>query len=768
MIFNDYTLHINFVNLRGMKSFKIRKIFKDISRISRVCTSVAVTSIFAMQSVAGANQPNQNSSRQDMNSGSVAGKLYVRDYKGFRVFEKSNTVLVMNKMSASTKSLVYSFGESVLSVTQTGNVTLFDLMMPGKNQRHHLLYKHQPGQKLKVGYYAVNRKRYYNSVMSGVSVGSEVCSNKPMWLPSEVKQILGALTEDGEMEVLKVNRSALSKIAFEDCPSDKDSDVVKRTTLNLLNNNAKTIFECLQTDKNVEALNKPEYQNLLNDINLLVARVVRLLPEDTSIKKNRDEQTGKNIYSKIKLEKSSQMEPSEQPRLKISCKMEDAQKNKLACFDDNADIPKISLNLFHPSFYDEKKEIIPDVIRANLKHELYHSSAQQMPSASGANCADEAVVKSLESLCAQTAPTTGDQIVKKCGTDKGLSTALAAASARPANDSVNSFSAMAPGSGVIVGAVAANAQNTANLAASDNAPIQTGLTAHQTTTQFQQLAQSEINRPSTAVANNSYSGERAEVPSNSGFSNNYNQMTASLSKTANSMSATLTKVVAAAATTPAVAQTNAASVSSTTSVYSTAEIARDKYVGLSATATQLQGVDTRLAENTTYNSRQVASVDSAGSSAVVSATASTNSVGESVATETGNGTQKSNGNNLNGGGASETVAAAGKISGNSGVSAMAGGSAVTSGRSIAAVSQSSNNSAGDSPILRQLTAFDRITGQTYNYIRKNYADPNFVQQLRDRGIQIYIESDKKTIGAADSGAKIKLKDDQQGLFKVKK
>lgn len=758
MMFNDYTLHINFVNLRGMKSFKIRKIFKDISRISRVCTSVAVTSIFAIQSVAGTSQPNPNSSRQDMNSGNVAGKLYVRDYKGFRVFEKNNTVLVMNKMSASTKSLVYSFGESVLSVTQTGNVTLFDLMMPGKNQRHHLLYKHQPGQKLKVGYYAVNRKRYYSSVMSGVATDAQSCSNKPMWLPSEVKQILGALTKDGSVQALDLDSTDLENIAVSDC-TDQQSEVVKDTVIKLFNDNAKEIFTCLQTDKNIEILNKKENQNLLNDINLLVSRVVRLLPENNLLNKEKNKDLNESIKNKIKNDQG------EITKFKVSCKMDGASQGKMACFDDNLKDPKISLNLTDPSFYDASKKLLPAKIKENLKHELYHSSSQQMESATAPSCADEAVVKSLESLCAQTAPTTGDQIVKKCGTDKGFGTVVA--TAQPADGMTN---ASLKDEGGHFGVVQANnTQIAANQAASNGAPVQTGLTAQQTTTQFQQLAQAEINRPSTAVVNsNSYSGERAEVPSNSGFSNNYNQMTASLSKTANSMSATLTKVVAAAATTPAVAQTNSASVSSTTSVYSTAEIARDKYVGLSASATQLQGVDTRLAENTTYNSRQVASVDSAGSAAVASATASVNSVGGSAATETGNGTQKSNGNNLNGSGASETVAAAGKISGNSGVSAMAGGSAVTSGRSIAAVSKSSNNSAGDSPILRQLTAFDRITGQTYNNIRKNYADPNFVQQLRDRGIQIYIESDKKSIGAADSGAKIKLKDDQQGLFKVKK
>jgi len=716
-----------------------------------------------MQSVAVANQPNQNSSRQNMNSGSVAGKLYVRDYKGFRVFEKNNTVLVMNKMSASTKSLVYSFGESVLSVTQTGNVTLFDLMMPGKNQRHHLLYKHQPGQKLKVGYYAVNRKRYYNSVMSGVATDAQSCSNKPMWLPSEVKQILGALTKDGSVQALDLDSTDLENIAVSDC-TDQQSEVVKDTVIKLFNDNAKEIFTCLQTDKNIEILNKKENQNLLNDINLLVSRVVRLLPENNLLNKEKNKELNESIKKKIKNDQG------EITKFKVSCKMDGVYQGKMACFDDNLKDPKISLNLADPSFYDSSKKLLPAKIKENLKHELYHSSSQQMESATAPSCADEAVVKSLESLCAQSAPATGDQIVKKCGTDKGLSTAMAAASARPAIDSIENGLGMQK-EGEIKGTTEAMVQNAQVQASASGAAVQAGLTAQQTTTQFQQLAQAEINRPSTAVANsNSYSGERAEVPSNSGFSNNYNQMTASLSKTANSMSATLTKVVAAAATTPAVAQTNSASVSSTTSVYSTAEIARDKYIGLSATATQLQGVDTRLAENTTYNSRQVASVDSAGSAAPVvgSATASVNSVGGPAATETGNGTQKSNGNNLNGGGASETVAAAGKISGNSGVSAMAGGSAVTSGRSIAAVSYSSNNSAGDSPILRQLTAFDRITGQTYNNIRKNYADPNFVQQLRDRGIQIYIESDKKSIGAADSGAKIKLKDDQQGLFKVKK
>jgi len=691
-------------------------------------------------------------------SGLSQQKLFVRDYKSFRVFEKNNTVLVINKMSSNTKSMVYAFGESTLSVTQTGNVTLFELMMPGKNQRHHLLYKHQPGQKLKVGYYSVNRKRYYSSVMSGASVGagSEICSNKPMWLPSEVKQILGALTKDGSVQALDLDSNDLENIAVSDC-TDQQSEVVKGSILKLLNNNAKDIFSCLQSHKNIDFLNKKENQYLLHDINMLIARVVRLLPENNLLAKEKNKEVQDKVNNKIKDEQGKIS------KFKISCKMEEAQKGQLACFDDSMKDPKISLNLLDPSFYDANKKLIPAQIEKNLKHELYHSSSQQMESSS-TSCADEAVVKSIESLCAQAAPQPGSDIQKKCGLDKGVGTVMAAT--QPA-DGMTNASLKDDGRHLVV--LQGNiTQNAVNQGASNGAPIQAALTAQQTTTQFQQLAQAEIEKPSsTSVAKSTTgSGDRVEVSANSGFSNNYNQMTASLAKTANNMSATLSKVVAAAATTPAVAQASVNTVSTaTTSVYSTAEIAQDKYAGLSATPTQLSGVDNRMSSTTTYNSRQVASAN---------ATADAN-VGSGATVNTVNSAGAGNAKPATADAEVATANTGNKIStgGGSGVSAMAAATSPSSAgatRTIATVSNSQSNGVmnSDNTILRQLTAFDKITGQTYNNIRKNYADPTFAQQLRDRGIQIYIESDKKSIGAADSGAKIKLKDDQQGLFKVKK
>jgi hypothetical protein len=370
-----------------MNHKKIRMIFRSLFFPKRVRCALTVFLFLSNQVLAVSTLGKKNIK---VNS---KPQVFVRDYKYFRKFYYKDAEFTVNKTNSKIKNLVFTKGDKVLSVNMNNQKTNFQLMVPGKTKRHFILTNYENGMVPKIGYFSVNRKKYFNSVMPkgevNLSSTSQMCSRTPNWSFGELSNIVKVLGENKSDKFTSID----PQLFLDDKSCDTLSDEVVDMTSEigkLFKNNATEMFACLQSEQAQKVLSQDKNINVLMNANIFVARMTRFLDENSiaSIEKN----SGQKIRAKSKSGVTNSM--------KIMCAPNKELEGKSACFIDDNENPAIIVDLEKIKKTAEfKKTKFNDEIGQVLIHEFYHTSFQQIETPQKPGCIDEQIINNLESLC---------------------------------------------------------------------------------------------------------------------------------------------------------------------------------------------------------------------------------------------------------------------------------------------------------------------------------------------------------------------------------
>lgn len=719
--------------------FLIHKI-KKIIQFSLILSILFQHVVFAQEVKTQVNVPNKNSEnvnqKIDQKSVSKNEKVFVRDMKMFRIIQKRDSLLVLNKVPGDLKSLVYTKGLSTLSIQQNKDVTLYQMMMPGKNKRHYLLYKLEKGQQPKVAYYNIPRSTYYSSALDQDNL---MCNMRNAFSIKDLQLINFELKGAAENPVDTFDLDNVVK----NCDEENQALLVS-TVSDLFNNNAKKLFSCLEKQETLDALKKPENQFLLGNVNLFVARMIRMMPSE---KVDNFKESGVRSPLQSKDKKINQFT--------FSCKMENGEEKRNASYKDDLENPLVSIN------FDLLKDIKDEAekkkkIKSLLMHEFYHSSSQQIQMKDDPTKMDEFVVQSMEGLC-------GEDKIKndKVENSKGVNTSAVAR----VDESVDSRNLKAEAILNI---------DTQKVSSTSIQETQ-GATAQIIETEFANVTnaalQSGITDGSGGLANN----------------NSIGKLTAAIETSERSMAGTLSQI--AAQTVLPQAQASTQSNASNSSSYASAQVLRDQFQGLTATPTEVpSAVSAKMTSLSTGNAAEsgrrtpaaesfepkpnsptVADVkpraDMANKNAVNPALSQ---VDQSVAGPEVSDKNFSNAPKSDKVPSTSVRAVKGSMKPTSqipSITTLPTGAVESDSPTIQVANSNTTSivSNNNESYVRSLTAFSNISGNTYNAIKPKLSDPKFVETLSTNGIQIQ-RLDKTIIGTKNN-PKIRFKETTNGLVK---
>lgn len=712
---------------------KIRMIF-NCSLLSKRTVSFLTTFMFLVNAVFAAGNPAQKKSitNAPLNPAYVDSEIFVRDFKYFREFYYKDAKILINKTNSKTKNIIFSRGQTNLSITQNDDKAIYEYMVPGKSMRHYLVYKFEKNKPTKVGYYTVNRTTYFSDSSSampaaGISAESDsgTCSARPDWGFGELREIAKAIEGEG---VFGADSSLdIKKLIDKETCNMSQRNIVNSVVTNLFDKNGAKILKCLQTDSAQKKLESDKA--LLASANLFVARLTSFL----------DEQTRKKVIKNNVLNQSE---------FKIKCKMEPSDKEssskdkngkvvegkvKSACFSDDFSNPEIRLNFDGPPILNANKEIDSVKLEHEIMHEFYHSSASQMQIEGKPNCIDEQIVKNLENLCDPKELGKVEDGVKGCGVsdinkiDKSQKSTL---------DGKGEFEL--------------------NLHAS-KMPLSEDVSPSKNPNDVVLLPNSEVAALANAsLPKSSNAGEKIQLSNNSSISDSLGSIYTSISNSANGMGKVLTNAAKLSVSNANAANANALPAATLNQyTYPPGQIVADKYKA------DLNSEPVLIKNNTWANVQN--------SSQTVRASEKMNQINDSKV------------NNLNSAADNRKPAHAATSDAATVMptTALGGTEQKRSIASISPVTAKTNSESSvnlktvgtnESQIIQSLSAFNKLSGKNYAEVVKQYPNGDFNKLLKQRGISIEVQTEQNQKSKLRFGAteniKVKFLDDGKNLNKI--
>ena len=424
--------------------------------------------------------------------------------------------------------------------------------------------------------------------------------------------------------------------------------------------------------------------------------------------------------------------------MKVMCAPNLDLAGKSACFKDDNENPAIIIDLKKMK-RDGNQNIVAEELKKVLVHEFYHTSSQQIETPTEPGCADHAVIKSLESLCDETKKIEVAQDIKNCKVQ-----AVVELSKTNLVIEDKQFR-LATELGSQINRQGNQLQGSNNLTSNDlegirqtNADINT-LSAPVPTAA---LARAESNQSPSL-------GSKTEITAGTPIETAVVSLYNSFSQNNTSISKALVVATSIVGSTTAIAQTQA-SVRANTVPYLQSEIIADKFqLPQSVVATSEQNFPSLQISNTT------------------NATAADNKLPDVEVQKPPQKKIEVAGQNLNTDVKSDTALPSQQ-------SVVIAVDNKISDRSIASVSIKTNpqidtaarTTNPDTKILQTLGTVSKLSGQSYEDIKKMYNNPDFKNSLATRGIVIELNDSKRTKIGTNQKAKIIFKDNGKELSKV--
>jgi|GEM_PF-3309382 len=665
-----------------------------------------------------------------VNSGSATTKISVRDFKNYREYLYKNSRILISKNKKNI-NLHFAKNNANLILAQNKNKKTYDLSKEGKDYKHNVFYKLNTNNTKQVGYYSKIKMKYFKAADR-----NDDCSvnYKPLLEQMGSKDIVQKIDELLIADLM--DKSTCNKI------DDDEIIIFKAALVQQFKTKSSSLVSCLT---------KPEVQKILNQDQFLQNNATAVLARFL------------NLIDKIS--------NGEKP-LQIKCDLEPNEKMQIASYNEKSEPIEISINFKNNKFASTVKKTSNNGkekadIKTILSHELFHYGAQQYPLGKNQNCLDEGVVQLFDEICTtpdftKTTFKTSADILNQCASSPDNSTThQATIQSDKASTSIVHVDTASP---AITAALQASTtadqlqqqQITTNLARTTDPEVFTPVAD----TDVAVLANSALYNTAGVSTAQNY-GEQQTIVATPAVRQSLDAVVTALDKTATGMASGLNKAIALTVN-PAQAAAGGADYSKQNSVMPVNQVVAEKYspdfdkpaaapvVPAPADTTSAAG----LAALPAASVRQPASVSADGlnpeAEAAPKATRSIASVGNARAVVV-----------------TPAVKPAVVVPAESTKPAATDSLAATS--NSGAASNSANISL-DNPVLQSLTAFNQMTGTTYQQVAKKYDDPVFVEQLKRRRISIVVVDDKnqplRKIGITDK-AEHHFIDNGKTLTKVK-